>query len=72
MDQSIRTITPADHFERGRRAHANGRGIDDHHHNPGAPAIADYQRGWRQAEYDARNSRVRGNRADQYPQTEAA
>lgn len=31
---------------RGAAAFDQGRGVDDHHMNPGAPAIKDWQFGW--------------------------
>jgi hypothetical protein len=54
MDLSITAIGPGMHFNRGATAYAHGRGIDDHYMNPGAPAIKDWQRGWRFAEQQAR------------------
>ncbi|WP_371763362.1 hypothetical protein [Massilia sp.] len=33
--------------QRGADAFDQGRGINDHHMNPGAPAIDDWQQGWR-------------------------
>ena len=47
MDHSITLVTPAMNRQRGADAFDQGRGIDDHHMNPGAPAIADWQQGWR-------------------------
>lgn len=47
MDLSIRPVTPEIMRQRGADAFDEGRGIDDHHMNPGAPAIADWQKGWR-------------------------
>lgn len=46
MDLSIRPVTPEIMRERGAFAFDEGRGIDDHHMNPGAPAIADWRKGW--------------------------
>jgi hypothetical protein len=40
MDHSISLVTPEIMRERGAAAFDEGRGIDDHHMNPGAPAIA--------------------------------
>ena len=37
-------------FQRGAAAFVKGQGVDDHHMNPGAPAIADWQAGWRNAQ----------------------
>jgi hypothetical protein len=48
MDHSITLVTPAMNRQRGADAFDEGRGIDDHHMNPGAPAIADWQKGWRE------------------------
>ena len=47
MDESIRPVTPEIVRERGAKAFDDGRGIDDHHMNPGSPAIKDWQQGWR-------------------------
>jgi hypothetical protein len=47
VDLSIRPVTPEIMRERGAQAFDDGRGIDDHHMNPGAPAIEDWQKGWR-------------------------
>jgi hypothetical protein len=46
MDHSIRPVTPEIMRQRGADAFDEGRGIDDHHMNPGAPAIADWRKGW--------------------------
>lgn len=46
MDPSIRPVTPEIMRERGAQAFDDGRGIDDHHMNLGAPAIADWRKGW--------------------------
>lgn len=46
MDHSITLITPAMHRARGADAFDRGLGIDDHHMNEGAPAIADWRKGW--------------------------
>ena len=46
MDHSIYAVTPAMNRQRGAFAFDEGRGIDDHHMNPGAPAIADWRKGW--------------------------
>jgi hypothetical protein len=56
MDHSIRPVTPEIMRQRGADAFDEGRGIDDHHMNPGAPAIADWRKGWleRRAEVHAR------------------
>ena len=48
MDEAIRPVTPKIMRERGAFAFDEGRGIDDHHMNPGAPAIADWQAAWRE------------------------
>lgn len=47
MDLSIKAATPEIMRQRGADAFDQGRAIDDHHMNPGAPAIADWQKGWR-------------------------
>ena len=47
MDLSIRPVTPEIMRQRGADAFDEGRGIDDHHMNPGSPAIVDWQQGWR-------------------------
>ena len=54
MDEAI--ISRDTIRERGAFAFDQGRNVDDHHMNPGAPAIADWQAGWleRQAEVYAR------------------
>lgn len=36
--------------ERAREAFARGRGRDDHHMNPTAPAVADWQAEWDRCE----------------------
>lgn len=46
MDLSIRPVTPEIMRQRGGDAFDRGVGIDDHHMNPGAPAIADWRKGW--------------------------
>lgn len=46
MDESIRPVTPEIMHARGAQAFDEGRGIDDHHMNPGSPAIADWRKGW--------------------------
>ena len=46
MDPSITLVTPAMNRQRGADAFDRGVGIDDHHMNPGAPAIADWRKGW--------------------------
>ena len=46
MDYSISLVTPAMNRQRGADAFDRGVGIDDHHMNPGAPAIADWRKGW--------------------------
>lgn len=48
MDTSI--ISRDTMRTRGAEAFLKGRGVDDHHMNPGAPAIADWQAGWRAAQ----------------------
>ena len=52
MDLSIRPVTPEIMRQRGADAFDQGRGIDDHHMNPGAPAIADWKQGWRDRRAD--------------------
>jgi hypothetical protein len=47
MDHSIRPVTPEIMRQRGADAFDQGRSINDHHMNPGAPAIVDWQKGWR-------------------------
>ena len=47
MDESIRPVTPEIMRQFGADAFDQGRDIDDHHMNPGSPAIADWQKGWR-------------------------
>jgi hypothetical protein len=59
MDLSIRPVTPAIMRDRGADAFDEGRGVDDHHMNPGAPAIADWQAGWHQRRVE--RSRKTGN-----------
>jgi hypothetical protein len=46
MDHSIRPVTPQIMRERGAQAYDMGLGINDHHMNPSALAIADWQAGW--------------------------
>lgn len=46
MDESIRAATPEYFRACGARAFDEGRSIDDHHMNPGSPAVADWRRGW--------------------------
>jgi hypothetical protein len=46
VDTSITLITPDMQRERGAHAFDQGLGVDDHHMNPGAPAIRDWQFGW--------------------------
>lgn len=46
MDHSIRPVTPEIMRERGADAFDRGAGIDDHHMNPNAPAVADWRKGW--------------------------
>lgn len=46
MDHAITLVTPAMNRQRGADAFDRGVGIDDHHMNPGAPAIADWRKGW--------------------------
>lgn len=48
MDTSIRAVTPEIMRQRGADAFDRGLGIDDHHMNEGAPAIADWRKGWQQ------------------------
>lgn len=54
MDLSICIVTPAMHQARGEEAYDRGLGINDHDMNPGAPAIKDWQAGWRWREQAAR------------------
>ena len=37
-------------FDRGGIAFVRGHGINDHNMNPGAPAIEDWQKGWKAAQ----------------------
>lgn len=55
MDTSIPIIPPSLHRQRGADAFDRGVSIDDHHMKPGAPAIADWRKGWleRQAQVGA-------------------
>lgn len=53
MDHSITAITPAMQRERGAQAFDEGRGIDEHHMNPWVPAVADWQKGWRERQAQA-------------------
>ena len=46
MDPSIKAATPDMMRERGALAFDQGRGIDDHHMNPSAPAVTDWRLGW--------------------------
>ena len=46
MDQ---IVSRAMIFDRGAAAFAKGLGLNDHNMNPGAPAIADWQAGWKDA-----------------------
>ena len=48
MDHSIYAVTPAMNRQRGADAFDRGVGIDDHGMNPWAPAVAHWQRGWRE------------------------
>lgn len=48
MDTSIRPVTPTIMRQRGAAAFDRGERIDDHNMNDGAPAIADWQAGWRE------------------------
>lgn len=50
MDQSISLVTPSMNRQRGADAFYRGISIDDHHMNPGVPAIADWQAGWLSAQ----------------------
>lgn len=36
-------------FDRGAAAFVKGHGVDDHHMNPGSPAITEWQNGWHNA-----------------------
>jgi hypothetical protein len=47
MDESIRPVTPEIMRQFGAAAFDRGVPIDGHNMNPGAPAIADWQQGWR-------------------------
>jgi len=47
MDHSITIVTPAMNRQRGADAFDRNVPIDGHNMNPGAPAIADWQKGWR-------------------------
>lgn len=53
MDLSIKVATPAMHRERGAAAFDRGARIDEHHMNPGSPAILDWQRGWKQRQLES-------------------
>lgn len=46
MDFSISLVTPEMNRQRGADAFDRGVGIDEHHMNPGSPAIADWKKGW--------------------------
>lgn len=46
MDQ---IVSRAVIFNRGAAAFSKGLGLDDHYMNPGAPAIKDWQAGWKDA-----------------------
>lgn len=48
MDHSICLVTPAMNRQRGADAFDRGLGIDDHGMNPWAPAVDDWQAGWRE------------------------
>lgn len=65
MDLSISLITEGYWRNRGAEAHQCGLGINDHDMTPGSAAIKDWQGGWRQAEYDARQTRLRVEQAAQ-------
>lgn len=47
MDESIRAATPENFRARGAQAFDEGLGINDHNMNPWVPAVADWQKGWR-------------------------
>lgn len=59
MDLPIRSVTPDMQRDRGAQAFDDGRGVDDHYMNPGAPAIKDWQFGWHQRRTE--RSRLSGN-----------
>lgn len=59
MDTSISLVSPNMQRERGADAFDEGRGVDDHHMNPGSPAIKDWQDGWHQRRVE--RSRGAGN-----------
>lgn len=63
MDRSISLVTPDMQRARGADAFDEGRGVDDHHMNPGAPAIKDWQAGWHQRRVE--RSRKAGNPVQQ-------
>ena len=54
MDHSIALVTPAMNRQRGADAFDRGVPIDGHNMNPGSPAIADWQQGWRDRRAQAR------------------
>lgn len=52
MDFSIRTVTPSIMRQRGADAYDRGLTLDEHHMNPGAPAMADWKNGWLARHYE--------------------
>jgi len=63
VDLSIRLVTPDMQRDRGAQAFDEGRGVDDHHMNPGAPAIRDWQFDWHTRRIE--RSRKAGNQVQQ-------
>jgi len=53
MDTSITLVSPEMHFDRGYAAFRRGESINGHNMNPGAPAITDWQRGYRASQMDS-------------------
>lgn len=47
MDLSIQAVTPEIMRQFGADAFDRGLGINDHNMNPWVPAVADWQKGWR-------------------------
>lgn len=58
MDTSITLVTPKIHQDRGADAFDRGLDIDDHDMNAGAPAILDWQLGWRRREREVQEDRA--------------